>query len=127
MGDARDAAAEAIAALANAGELRGYTGTPPATPGDLAGGTLLFTITLPGPAFGSASGGQVTAQGLPLSATAVASGTVGWVRVVNSIGNGVWDDADVGTAGQSVEFDSLAIEEHGEVTVTSWTCTVPEA
>ena len=120
----RDAGANEVAGKADGGELRVYSGTAPG-PGEAATGTLLATISLQTPAFSTSSDGSgaVTAQGLPLSATAAEDGTAGYVRVLDDTDAVLWEDGDVGTSGNNVEFDDTAIEEGGTVTVTGWTFT----
>ena len=120
----RDAGVNDVVGKADGGELRVYTGAAPG-PGEPASGTLLATIDLASPAFSTSSdgSGQVTAQGLPLSATAVDDGAAGYVRVLDSVDAVLWEDGDVGTSGNNVEFDDVNIEEGGTVTVTAWTFT----
>jgi len=121
---AYNAALEAIASHVNGGSLRLYTGLMPAL-GDPPTGTLLVTIPLEDPAFGSGSGGSVTANGLPLQGTAQASGVPGYARVLTS-GNAVaWQDDDIGEGQeQNITLDNEDVEENGTVTVTSWDVSV---
>ena len=120
----RDAGAADVVGKADGGDLQVYTGTAPG-PDETATGTLLVTIGLESPAFSAPSdgSGEATAQGLPLSATADETGEAGYVRVVDSVGTVLWEDGDVGTTGNNVEFDDVNIEQGGTVTVTAWTFT----
>ena len=56
---ARNSDIEAKAATFDAGTLEIYTGTQPADPNSAPSGSLLATIVIPNPAFGSATLGTV--------------------------------------------------------------------
>jgi len=121
---ARNASANAVAALADAGSgaavVKIYTGSQPASANDAASGTLLITWTMSDPAFGSASGGTVTAASMPKSANAVASGTAGWGRLEDSSGNAV-ADGDVGTSGTVFVVSSTTIVSGSPYSLTALT------
>jgi hypothetical protein len=128
---ARNAAANAIAALADAGAGAGTiqvrTGAQPATPDDPATGTLLATFTLADPAFGAAVAGVATLDATPpLSATGVADGTAGWFRMLDSTGAAVLDGT-VGVAGQQLNLNTTTISTSVAVEITSGTLTMPGA
>lgn len=92
---ARNAKAAAWATLANAGILRIYDGTQPATPQTaISTQVLLASVTLPNPAFGSPSTGTVTANAITPVTTA-AAGTATWYRLFQSDGTTVIRDGDV--------------------------------
>lgn len=85
----RTAAVDAARVLLDAGsgaaKLRIYTGTQPATPATAATGTLLVDIPLNDPATAAAAAGSSAFDVTPVpSAVAVASGTAGWARLLDS-------------------------------------------
>ena len=129
------AACDAVVALFDAGAGPGYyeirTGTQPAGPDSAATGTLLVTITMSDPAYGSATdanpGGVSAINGTP-SGVAVAAGTAGWFRSYDSNDNPVYDGLCSGTGGgASMELDNTTIEIGQTATITSSTITMPEA
>lgn len=119
-----NALASAINANGNAGTIKIYSGSQPATPQDTATGTLLATLTFPNPPFGSAAAGVITAGAIP-QVNAVATNTAGWARVADAGGNAILD-VDVGTAGASINLNTTAIVSGGPVAITSGTLTVPQ-
>ena len=82
---ARNAAADAVAALidqgAGAGKVKIYT---------TAFGTLLATFTMSDPAFGAAAAGVATAASLPKSTTGAANGTAAVYEVTDSDDTQLW-------------------------------------
>lgn len=130
---ARNAAADAIAALIDVGAANGYveirTGAQPANPGTAASGTLLVTIQLNEPAFGAASTGVVTADVSPaLTAAAVAAGTAGWFRAYDDNDLAVIDGScGAVSSGEDMELSNTSIASGQDVTITSWTMTMPES
>ncbi len=126
---ARNAAAAAVAALADAGAgpgvVRIYTGAQPATPATAATGTLLVEIALNDAAYGAPATGAAAADVTPApSADAVATGTAGWWRMLDSTGSPVMDGAV--TAGEMV-LSNNAITSGTAVTITGGTLTMPAA
>lgn len=125
---ARSAAADAIAALvdagAAAGKLKIYSGSQPAGPDTAAAGTLLATVTLASTAFGSASSGVATLAD-PDAVTGVAAGTAAWFRIEDSDGNGVIDGS-VGTSGADLNLATTTISVGVSVDISSGgTITMP--
>lgn len=125
---ARNAGVAAIAALADAGSgpgvVRIYTGSQPATPATSASGTLLVTIPFNDPAFGAPATGVVTADDTPaMTADAVADGTAGWFRLLDSTGAAVLDGAVPG----EMTLSNTAITTGTAVTITGGTLTQPAA
>jgi hypothetical protein len=126
---ARNAMADALVGLFDAGsaaatvEIR--TGSQPASPASGATGTLLATITLQDPAFGSAANGSAAVAGSP-SSVGVAAGSAGWFRVKDSNGVAV-EDGNCGASGSGadMELSNVSIAVDQTVTITSWTITVP--
>jgi hypothetical protein len=126
---ARNAAADAVVDLVDAGSGAGYveirTGAQPASPQVAATGTLLATLTLNDPAYGSAATGVATLDNTPEpSATAVATGTAGWARVYDSNANPVMDGA-CGTSGAFVNLATTSITSGTTVSITSGSYTQP--
>ncbi|GAA2990703.1 hypothetical protein GCM10017559_08450 [Streptosporangium longisporum] len=127
---ARNAAADAVVDLADAGagaatiEIR--TGSQPASANDAASGTLLATFTLADPAFGAASTGVATLAGTPRTTTGVAAGTAGWFRLKDSTGATVLDGAVTATGGGGqLELNTTTISVGVNVEITSGTVTMP--
>lgn len=128
--NARNAAADAVVDLLDAGAGAGYieirTGSQPATANTAATGTLLSTVTLDDPAFGSAASGTASAAGLPNTDTGDAAGTAGWFRAYDSNGNAVIDGSVTATGGGGdMELSTTTISVGVTVSVTAWTITVP--
>jgi hypothetical protein len=135
---ARTAAAGAVAALVDAGSAAGviriYTGTQPAGPGSAATGTLLASVTLNDPAFGAASAGVATLDVDPaLTGTAVADGTAGWFRLLDSTeagstGLGIVDGTVTATGGGGqLTLATTTVTTGLQVQITSGAITMPAA
>lgn len=111
--------------LGNAGTIKIYTGTQPATADTAVGGaTLLATFTLASPGFGAASNGVITLAGVPLTVAAAATGTAGFFRMATSGGTTVLDGS-VGTSGNQINLNTTSITSGVNVTITSGTITMP--
>jgi len=130
---AAKAACDAIVDLCDvggAGKLRIYDGTQP-TDADTAIGAQvkLAELTLGNPAFGAAAdanpGGRATANAVTADTSADATGTATWFRVVNFSGVTLWDGS-VGTSGADMNLNSVSITLGANVSISSWTFTVPE-
>jgi hypothetical protein len=125
---ARNGACNGIVDLLDAsgsGTIKIYSGTQPATADTaLSGNTLLATITCSATAFGSASSGVATLAGVPLSATAVATGTASFFRAADGGGTTVCDGS-VGTSSADLVLNTTSITSGNTVQITSWTVTVP--
>jgi hypothetical protein len=133
---ARNAAADAVAALVNggsgAGVLRIYTGTQPATPATAPSGTLLAEFTLSDPAFAAASSGSAALDVTPaLTDDGLAAGTAGWFRLLDSTeaasdGQGVLDGSVTATGGGGdMTLNTTTISVGVSVEVTSGSITMP--
>lgn len=122
-----NAAADAVCALANSGLLRGYSGTQPATADTaISGNTLLFELTLNATAFGAAVNGVATANAITADASANATGTCTWFRVLDSGGVDVTDnlwDGEVGVSGANLNLNTVSIVAGAQVSVSSFTYT----
>lgn len=121
-----DAAVDLIDAGSGPGTVQIRTGDQPATAGTAASGTLLGTLTLSDPAFGAAVNGVATAGAVTGDASADATGTAGWFRVLDSSGATVMDGAisEAGGGGDMI-LDNVSIVAGGTISITSWTVTQP--
>jgi hypothetical protein len=107
------------------GTIKIYTGSQPATPATAASGTLLATVVLANPAFGSASGGSATLTD-PASVNAVATGTAGWARFADRDGAVVFDGDVTATGGGGVvTLSSTSLTSGAAVDITGGTYTQP--
>ena len=115
----RNAKMDAItSAVGNAGLLRIYDGTRPATGG--AATTLLAELTGATPFAAGASGGLLTLGAITQDASANATGTATWFRWVTS-GGTFCIDGDVGTSGADLNLTTVSIVATQPVSVSSWT------
>ena len=128
---ARNAAAEAVAGLVDAGTdagfLRIYDGTRPAGPDTaITNQTLLAEIELNDPAFGPASNGTVLLDVDGLTTTGLAAGTATWFRFTDSDGNGVIDGSVTATGGGGdLTLNTTTISIGLTVEITSGQITMP--
>lgn len=123
----RNAQAEFLASIFDGGTLEIYTGTQPADPNSSPSGDLLCTISIPNPAFGSATNGVVSKSGT-WQDTATDTGTAGWARFI-SADTTMWMDvacSDTPGGGNNLLLDNVNIALGNTVTVVSLTLTVPE-
>lgn len=125
----RNAAADAVVDLfdagAGAGTIQIRSGTRPTTANDTATGTLLATVTLIDPAFGSASSG-VAALTNPAAVTAAAAGTATWFRGLDSNSATVMDGSVSATGGGGdLELNTTTISVGLTVDVTGGSLTMP--
>ena len=112
----------AIDANASAGTLKIYTGASPGV-GSAPTGTLLATVTLGKPSFGSVSGGSASLVD-PAAVTAVGTGTAGYCRVADGGGTAVMDGTVTATGGGGdLELASTAISSGQTVDITGGTLT----
>lgn len=117
-------AADAVTARANSGSLRIYSGTPPANAAAaLAGNTLLASLPLGATAFAAASAGVATANAITADASADATGTATFYRVMETDGTTVVFQGTVGTSGAELNLNTVSIIAGGNVAVTSLTYT----
>lgn len=82
---------EVRSAFTAGGTIEVRTGAAPTNVGDAATGTLLLTFTLPAPAFAAAGSGSIATLGAPYAAIAVASGTPGYARFIDSVAQATID------------------------------------
>ena len=128
------AACNAVVDLLDGGSGAGYieirTGSPPSNVDDAAPGTLLATLPLSDPAFGSAAdanpGATATASAITSDSSADATGTAGWFRAYDSNATAVIQGT-VGTSDADLILASVSITAGNTVSVSSWTVTMPES
>jgi hypothetical protein len=128
----RNAACDAIVDRFDLGSGPGVaqirTGSKPASPNDVATGTLLATVTLQDPAFGNAGASNPGEAILndPGQVTGVAVGTAGWFRGLDSSGNSVFDGTVSTTGGSGdLQINTTAISVGLAIDVTGGTVTMP--
>ena len=125
---AANAAANAIATLANAGKLEIFSGTQAANANTAPDGSnhLLATLTMAATAFpGGATGGVLTA-GTITSGTAIYSATATWFRLYESDGTTSLCDGSCGTGNANLIMNSVAIVSGATVAVSAFTLTITE-
>lgn len=99
--------------------LRIYDGTPPANAGTaLSGNTLLATLPMSATPFPAASGGTLTANAITSDASADATGTASFFRLLTSGATAVVQGT-VGTSGADLNLNSVSITAGGTVAVSS--------
>ena len=111
---------------ATAAKLRIYGGTKPANPDTPTAEIVLVEVPLNDPAFqASGSTGQIQIAGAtPLTATAAASGTGTWFRVLDSNDLAI-NDGTVGTSDADLILSSVNITSGDTVNINTWTITQP--
>lgn len=109
-----------IDAGAGAGLFRVYDAPRPATGG--AATTLLAELTLTDPSAPNAASGVLTFSAITADASANASGTATWGRLVDSTGAFV-GDFSVGTSGADFNLNTVTITAGVQVSCTSATLT----
>lgn len=121
---AANAACDAMAALANSGKLRIYDGTQPATAATaITTQVLLAELVMNATAFGSAVAGVATANAITSDASADATGTASWFRLLKSDGTTVILDGSAGTASADLVLTTTSIVAAAAVSVSSFTLT----
>jgi hypothetical protein len=101
--------------------LRIYDGSRPATGGTAT--TLLAELTCNATFAAAASGGVLTLNAITADASANATGTATWFRIVQSDGTTHVLDGNVGTSGSDLNFNTTSIVTGANVAVTSFTIT----
>jgi hypothetical protein len=101
--------------------LRIYDGTRPATGGTAT--TLLAELTCNATFAPAASSGVLTLNAITADASANATGTASWFRIVQSNGTTHVMDGNVSTSGSDMNLNSTSITTGGSVSITSATIT----
>lgn len=83
---------------------------------------ILVTIPLQRPSFVE-SGGVITLQGVPKSATASGTGTASLGRLLDGAGNIIVDNLSVGAGSGEINLNSTSITSGQTVSITSGTIT----
>lgn len=122
----RNAMLDSLAALANNGYLRIYSGSQPATPETSASGTLLAELRFGATAFDAAADGAIEANAITADASADSTGTAGYYRVLKSDGTTALWDGTVATSGADLNLNSIAIQTGAAVSLSSLIYTLPE-
>lgn len=118
----RDAMLDAITTQAgNAALLRIYDGSRPATGG--AATTLLAELTCGTPFAAAAVNGVLTLGAITQDASANATGTATWFRIVKADGTTHVMDGNVGTSGSDLNLTTTSIVATQPVSVTSFVIT----
>lgn len=116
----------------SAGIITIYTGTIP-TDADTAIGaqTLLATLTFSATSFGAATdgnpGGLITANAITSDASADATGTAAWARILTQGAGTTICDVSVGTATSTIVFNTVAFTAGSAIAITAFTFTHPES
>jgi hypothetical protein len=130
------AACDAIVDLLDAGSAAGHlkiysagSGVPADVDTAITDQVLLADLTLSDPAFGGAADNTgkatATASSITADSSANASGTAAFFRAEDS--NGVARiQGTVGTSDCDLNLNSVAISSGAQVSITSWTFSVPE-
>jgi len=114
-------ACDAAVGNADGGSIQFYDGSPPGAVGNAPGSTLLAEADFAATAFGSASGGEAVAAGVPLETTGITDGNIGWCRIIDSGGTVLWDEDDVSTSASSaVTVNTVTVAEGVDFAVTSY-------
>lgn len=113
------------------GKVRIYSGTPPAdADAALSGNTLLAELAMSNPAFGSAAdsspGATATASAISNDASADATGTATFFRILDGSNNVVAQGA-VGTSGAELNLNTTSIVAGVIVSITSMTAFMAES
>jgi hypothetical protein len=127
------AACNAITALLNtggAGKVRIYDGTQATDPDTAVGAQVkLAELTLSATAFPTAvdntGKATATANAITADSSADATGTASWFRAINGAGTAVIDGS-VGTSGADMNLNNVSITLGANVSISSWTFTIPE-
>ena len=118
----RDAMMDAITTQAgNAALLRIYDGTRPATGGTAT--TLLAELVCGTPFAAASVNGVLTLGAISQDASANATGTATWFRIVKADGTTHVLDGNVGTSGSDLNLTTTAIVATQPVSVTSFVLT----
>ena len=120
-----NAQADRLAQLANNGFLRIYDGTQPASCDDpITDQNQLCELLFGSPAFSAASGGTITATPITPDPDADETGTASWFRVYESDGVTALWDGNVGLSNCDININSVAIQQHANVSISGYSFTV---
>ncbi len=119
-GTIRNAQLAAIAStVGNGAKLQGWSGTKTSDPATTPSGTKLFEISLSSPPFTTPASNSMSLASYPVTdASADASGTLTFCRIIDSGGTGRVL-LSVGTSGAEVNFASLTITSGTAINITA--------
>lgn len=118
----RNAMLDALTAQTGASALlRIYDGARPATGG--AGTTLLAELVCNATFAPAATGGTLTLNAIANDASANATGTATWFRLVKADGTTHIMDGSVGTSGSDLNMNTVSIVATGPVAISSFVVT----
>jgi hypothetical protein len=122
-----DAVVDTIDLNTPPGTIQIRSGAQPANANTAASGTLLATLTFSNPAFGAANtSGVATASAITQDASADATGTATWARILQGAGGTVFDcDVTATGGGGTIELNTTSIVAGGAVSITAFTVTQP--
>lgn len=124
---ARNEHIAAVGATWDGGTVEIYTGPQPGSPNSAPSGSLLCTINIPNPAFGSPSGGAISKAGSWQDA-ATATGTAGWARFISADTTKSMDVAVTDAmGGNDLLINDVDITIGNTVTIVSLVLTEPES
>lgn len=122
----RNAQLDAIEPRVASNKLRIYSGAAPANITDAATGTLLAEITLPADPFAAAASGSKIKSNTWSTAGALATGSAGYFRIVNTGTSENVMQGTVGTAAADLIVDSVSFVSGQAFTVTTFTLQTQE-
>jgi len=121
----RNAKLDAITTqIGNAGLLRIYDGTPPASANaSLSGNNKLAELVCGSPFAAGSSSAQLTASAIATESSANATGTASFYRLYKSDGSTCIAQGTVGTSGSDLNLNTTSIVSGGPVACSSFTYT----
>ena len=124
----QNAMVDALTVLANTGYIRIYDGVQAVDANTaVVAQVLLAELRFGATAFGASSSGTATANAISDDASANATGTASWFRVLKSDGTTVLWDGSVGASGADLNLNTVSIVASATVSITSLTFTHPAA
>ena len=115
--------------IGTSAKLQIWSGSAPANCAAASTGTKLIEIALASDWAAAASGGTKAFSGVPLSTTALAAGTCGYYRIVDSAGTTCHEQGTVTATGGGgdMTIDNATLTSGQSVQVTGFTKTAPGA
>lgn len=107
-------------AVGTSGKIRIYDGTRPATGAAITSQVLLAELPCSATFAGAAATGTLTVNAITTDASADATGTASWFRVLTSA-NAFVMDGSVGTSGADLNLNSVSLTAGGSVAISSFT------
>lgn len=110
-------------------KLQFFTGAPPANCAAASTGTKLVDASLAADWAAAASGGTKSFNGIPLTTAAVAAGTCGYYRIVDSAGTTCHEQGTITATGGGgdLTIDNTVLANGQTVQITGFTKTAPGA